>query len=411
MNGSGLKKRTGRGGHVVILGLGLAAGLAAFGIWSRESALADLTVRADDASIPRVEIITPKAAPPLRALTLPGNIHAWYEAPIYAQVAGYVKMWFKDYGALVKSGERLAVIDSPTIDAQFQAARANLAVAQARDRLAEITAKRWQALAGTQAVSQQDVDQQTANATVQKALVEAAQQEVARYQALVAFKNVVSPFDGVVTSRLTDVGDYVNAAGGDVGSRGTASELFSVADIHELRVFVSIPQDYADILKPGLTATLSLPQAPGKLYTAQFLTSANAINPQTRTVVTELTIENPNHELWPGTYVSVHFSVPSDPHILILPEQALLFRAQGMQVAVLDGQGRVHLQAVTLGRNLGTTVQILAGIKKTDRIVNNPSMGLLEGETVKVVEPVHGYSAASAQPVAEPPDPEEGARR
>ncbi|WP_239479028.1 efflux RND transporter periplasmic adaptor subunit [Lichenicola cladoniae] len=411
MNGAGLQKRkAGRGGRVVILGLCLAVGLAAFGIWSRESALADLTVRADDASIPRVEIISPKSAPPLRELTLPGNIHAWYEAPIYAQVAGYVKMWFKDYGATVKAGELLAVIDSPTIDAQFQAARANLAVAQARDRLAEVTAKRWQALAGTQAVSQQDVDQQTANATVQKALVEAAQQDVARYQALVSFKNVVSPFDGVVTSRLTDVGDYVNAAGGDVGSKGAASELFSVADIHELRVFVSIPQDYADILKPGLTATLSLPQAPGKLYTAQFLTSANAINPQTRTVVTELTIKNLNHELWPGTYVSVHFSVPADPHILIVPEQALLFRAQGMQVALLDGQGRVHLQAVTLGRNLGTAVQILSGIKKTDRIVNNPSMGLLEGETVKVVEPVHGYSAASAQPAPEPV-PEEGVRR
>jgi membrane fusion protein (multidrug efflux system) len=372
--------------------------LAAIGILSRESAVAALAGRADDAAIPRVQVIAPKPGPPRRALTLPGNINAWYQAPIYAQVAGYVKSWSKDYGAQVKAGERLAVIDSPTIDAQLAAAKAQLAVAQARDKLAQVTAKRYQALSGTQAVSQQEIDIQVANAAVQHSLVEAAQHDVARYQAQVGFEQVVAPFDGVVTARLTDIGDYVNAAGGDVNARGAASELFSVADIHEMRLFVSLPQDYSDILKPGLTATFTLPNAPERHETATFLTSANAVNPQTRTIVTELVIENTDHRFWPGTYASVHFEVPSNPDILILPEQALLFRAQGMQVALLDGHGRVHLQNITLGLNLGNSVQVLAGLKKTDRVINNPSLGLLEGEQVKIVQPAPGYADASAAP-------------
>ena len=391
-------------GRLVLPAIGLAAAaLAGFGIWSRETTLGSLRDRADDASVPRVQVILPQAGPARRSLTLPGNLNAWYEAPIYAQVGGYVKMWFKDYGAVVKAGDLLATIDSPTIDAQFAASQANLAVAQARNRLAEVTAKRWQALSGTQAVSQQDVDQQTANATVTRSQVEAAQQDVARYRALVGFKRVVAPFDGVVTSRRTDIGDDVNAAGGDVGSRGAASELFSVADIHAMRVFVSIPQDYADVLKPGLTATLSLPHDPARTYPIRFLTSANAVNPQTRTVVTELTVENPKHELWPGTFVSVHFSVPAAADILILPEQALLFRAQGMQVALLDPHGRVHLQSITLGLNLGTSVQVIAGLNRTDRVINNPSLGLLEGEAVKAVEPAHGYAPSPHPEVASAP--------
>jgi RND family efflux transporter MFP subunit len=396
------RRRPAQGGRAALVVVVAAAALAGYGIWTRENAVAALTQRADDASIPRVQLIAPKSGPATRSLTLPGNINAWYEAPLYAQVAGYVKMWYKDYGATVKSGELLASIDSPTVDAELAAAQANLAVAQTRYKLAAVTARRWQALSGTQAVSQQEVDVQVAGAAAQKAQVDAAQQEVTRYAALYAFKRVVAPFDGVVTSRRTDVGDYVNAAGGDVGSRGTASELFSVADIHEMRVFVSVPQDYANVLKPGLTATLSLPQNPGEQFPATLLTNAHAVNPQTRTVVTELTVDNPRHELWPGTYASVKFTVPGNPAILILPEQALLFRAQGMQVALVDGEGRVHLQNVTVGLNLGSTVQVLAGLKKTDRVINNPSLGLLEGESVKAVEPVPGYGEVNGGPSAEP---------
>ncbi len=410
-----------RGGGVAVAVVAAAALLAGYGIWTRGNALAALGERADDASIPRVQVVIAKPGPPTRTVTLPGNINAWFEAPIYAQISGYVRMWYKDYGAPVKAGELLATIDSPTTDAQLAAAEAELAVAQTRYKLAVVTAGRWKALSGTQAVSQQEVDVQVAGAAVQKAQVEAASQDVARYQAQHAFERVVAPFDGVVTSRRTDVGDYVNAGGGDVGARGAATELFSVADIHEMRVFVSVPQDYAGLLKPGLTATLSLPQDPAVRIPAKFLTTAKAVNPQTRTVVTEFTVDNPRHELWPGTYASVQMTVPGDPGILILPEQAMLFRSQGMQVALVDGQDRVHLQDVTLGLNFGTRVQVLAGLNRADRVINNPSLGLLEGEKVKAVEPVHGYGdtgdvpavtpAAAAAPGVDADDQEAGALR
>ena len=195
---------------------------------------------------------------------LPGTVRAWYEAPIFAQVAGYVHSWNEDYGATVKAGQLLATIDAPSLDAQYAAAKANLSVAQANYRLAVSTAARWQALAGTPAVSKQEVDVQAAGAAARKAEMEAAAQNVARYAALEAFKRVVAPFDGVVTARLTDVGSYVNAAGGDVSVRGSSTELFTVADVHEMRVFVSVPQDYASLLGPGTHG-----DAPSALATGQ----------------------------------------------------------------------------------------------------------------------------------------------
>jgi membrane fusion protein, multidrug efflux system len=388
-----------RGLLLLLLGVVVAGGLAAYGIWSRSDTVAALQKTADDASLPRVQVVSPKPGPPQRTLTLPGNIEAWYQAPIYAQVSGYVSHWYKDYGAQVKAGDLLATIDTPGLDAQFAASKANLAVMEARYKLAEITTRRWSALAGTQAVSQQDVDVKAQDAVAQKAQVDAAQQDVARYQALEVFKRLVAPFDGVVTARNTNLGDYVNAAGGDATLRSASTSLFLVADIHQMRIFVSVPQEYADILKPGLTATLTLPQAPDKPIQAQFLTTGNAVVQSTRTIVTELTVDNAKHELWPGTYVDVHFTFPGEPNLLILPEQALLFRAQGMQVAVLDEQDRVHLQDVVLGHNLDTEVQIVAGLKATDKVVGNPSLGLLEGQQVKPVQPVAGYQPGQGQPL------------
>ncbi|MBE7212290.1 MAG: efflux RND transporter periplasmic adaptor subunit [Gluconacetobacter diazotrophicus] len=382
-------RRLGRGVPVAVVAVG--AVLAGFGIWGRADTVHALSLEADDAAIPRVQVIAPEKGPAERTLSLPGNLNAWYQAPIYAQVAGYVKKWFTDYGAPVKAAELLAVIDSPTVDAQLAQAQANLEVAQTQYRLAQVTAKRWQALAGTQAVSQQEVDVQTAAAAARKAQVDAATHEVARWDAQHSFERVVAPFDGVVTSRTTDVGDYVNAAGGDVNRQGSASELFSVADIHAMRLFVSVPQDYADLLGPGLTATFTLPQNPGEVFDATFLTTAKAVTPQTRTVVVEFTVENPKRELWPGTFAVVKMKVPGESNVLVLPEQALLFRSQGMQVALLDDKDRVHLQDITLGHNLGTTVQVLSGLKPNDRVINNPSLGLLEGEQVRPVQPVRGY--------------------
>jgi RND family efflux transporter MFP subunit len=408
MTGTKARAASGRRGSLLVLiSVAIAGCLAAYGIWSRDQTVVSLKQTAEDAALPRVQVVSPKPGPAQRTLTLPGNINAWYEAPIYAQVNGYVSQWYKDYGAKVKAGDVLATIETPSLDAQYAASKANLAVMQARYKLAEITARRYSALSGTQAVSQQDVDVKNADAAAQKAQVAAAEQDVARYGAQIAFKRVVAPFDGVVTARRTDIGDYVNAAGGDAGLRNAASPLFNVADIHALRIFVSVPQEYAEILKPGLTATLTLPQAPDNPITARFLTNANAVAPASRTIVTELTVDNADGALWPGNYVNVRFTFPSDPKILIVPEQALLFRAEGMQVALLDDQDRVHLQNVVLGKNLDTDVQITAGLKPTDRIVASPSLGLLEGQQVKIVQPVPGYQPGhgtiSPRTMPEPP--------
>jgi membrane fusion protein, multidrug efflux system len=388
----------------LLTGLALLIALAsiAIGIIQRHSNIVELRDVANEDAVPPVQVIAPMPGPPTRTMTLPGNIHAWYSAPIYAQVSGYVSKWYKDYGATVKSGELLATIDAPAVDEQYESAQASLDVARTNYNLAVVTAKRWTALAGTEAVSQQEVDVQVANAAAQKAQARAAEHQVARYKVLEGFKNIVAPFDGVVTSRNTDVGNYVNAAGGDVSARGAADELFSVSDIHEMRVFVSVPQDYSSMLKPGLTATLSLPQYPGRQFEATFDTTANAFDPQTRTVVTELLVKNPDHLIWPGTYADVHFVIPSDPNILIIPEQALLFRAEGMQVALVGPDNKVHLQNVKLGLNLGQTVQVVSGLKPSDRLVVNPSAGILEGEQVRIVTGSPGVALASQVPASAP---------
>ena len=387
-----MKRRT-------LLNFGLPAVLVVavlvYGVVERERSLAAVARVASEQAIVPVQVISPQRGPATRPLVLPGTVRAWYEAPIFAQVAGYVHSWNEDYGARVKAGQLLATIDAPGLDAQYAAAKANLNVAQANYRLAVSTAARWQALAGTPAVSQQEVDVQAAGAAARKAEVEAAAQDVARFAALEGFKHVVAPFDGVVTARLTDVGNYVNAAGGDVSGRGNSTELFTVADVHAMRVFVSVPQDYASLLGPEITATLHEPSQPGETIQAKFLTTARAFNSNTRTAETELTVDNSKHALWPGTFVEVVFQVPTDPAVLTMPEAALIFRAEGAQVAIVDARNHVHLRNVTLGQNLGTTVQITSGLSPGDKLVNNPPAGLLEGQLVQPVTPATGYATVS----------------
>lgn len=384
----------------------LLVALVVYGIMGRVRSLGALArTAAQEATLP-VEIISPQPGPSARPLVLPGTLRAWSEAPIFAQVSGYVQSWTKDFGAEVKAGELLATIATPSLDAEYAAAKANQHVAEANYTLAVTTAERWQALAGTVAVSKQEVDVQVAGAAARKAELEAATQNVARYAALEDFKHVVAPFDGVVTARLTDVGSYVNAAGGDLSARGSSTELFTVADVHQMRVFVAVPQSYADRLMAGLKATLRLPTQPGNPLEAKLLTTARAFNANTRTAVTELSVGNPKHALWPGAYVDVEFQVPSDPAVLTMPEQALIFRAAGTQVALVDAQNRVHLRNVTLGQNLGQVVQVTSGLNAGDRLVNNPPTGLLEAQTVQPVTPMPGYpSARQMQRLPEPVSP------
>ena len=384
-------KHRGRSWMVAGLGIAVALVFAGYGIWSRGAALVDLQQVADESAIPRVQVAMPKPGPAERSLTLPGNVAAWNEAPIYAQVSGYVTQWYKDYGAHVEKGDVLAEIEAPGLDAQYRASMAQLDTAVTNSNLADVTAKRYTELEGSSAVSRQQIDNFVSAAAAAKAQVAVAQENVKRYYAMIGFEKVVAPFAGMITARRVNLGDYVTNAGGDAAVQGSAKPLFSVADVSKLRVFVAVPQNLGGVLSSSIKATLTLPNAPEKPIKADFLTQAGAVDASTRTIVTELVVGEGQRALFPGTYVDVHLTVPGAPNILIVPSQALLFRAEGMQVATLIAGDVIHLQNVTVGDNLGLDIQVVAGLTATDKIVANPSLGLLEGQKVKVVQAAQGY--------------------
>jgi RND family efflux transporter MFP subunit len=341
-------------------------------------------------AIPAVAVIKAKPLPPNETITLPGNIQAWFEAPIYAQVSGYVKMWYKDYGALVKKGDVLAEINAPALDAQYAQAKADLDSERARYALADITAKRWVALRPNQAVSEQSISVKVAEAKAEAAKVKAAEQNVRNFEALIRFKTIVAPYDGVVTVRNINVGDYVNKEG-TISTPGSVSNLFTVADVSMLRLFVSVPESFGPFLQPGLTADVTVPQLPNRHFNAKFLTVARGFDVSTRTAITVFTIDNEDRALWPGSYASVHLTAPVEKSVLAIPSTAMVFQEKGTQVAVITEDDRVHFKSITVGKLLDNIIEVAEGISPSDRIVNNPRATLLEGDQVRIVTPAPGY--------------------
>jgi len=354
-------------------------------------------------TVPTVAITYPTPVPPTETITLPGNIQAWFEAPIYAQVSGYVKMWYKDYGALVRKGDILAEINAPALDAQYAQAKADLAAERAKYALADLTAKRWVALRKNHAVSEQSISVQEANAKAEAARVKASEQNVKNFEALIQFKTIVAPYDGVVTVRNINVGDYINKEG-NISNRTSITNLFTVADVSMLRLFVSVPAAFGAFLKPGLTADVTVPQLPDRHFTAKFLTVARGFDVSTRTAVTVFTIDNEDRALWPGSYAQVHLTAPVDRNVLTIPSTALVFQEHGTQVAVVTEDDRVHLKPITVSKLMDNAVEVAEGISSQDRIVNNPSAALLEGDQVRVVTPAPGYDlVGTATPVTKEP--------
>ncbi|GAJ30279.1 efflux RND transporter periplasmic adaptor subunit [Acidomonas methanolica] len=347
----------------------------------------------EESAIPDVAVVTPIKSPDKVSLTLPGTIDAWYQAPIYPQVSGYVKMWYKDYGAHVKAGDVLAEINAPALDAQYAQAKATLASVTAKYNLAVVTLQRWQNMGKSHAVSGQSVSVAQANEQSAKAEVDAAQRNVDHFVALEKFKIIVAPFDGVVTAREISVGDYVRNGGGNLTSAGSASELFTVADVHRLRLFVSVPEVFSYILQPDLSAKVSVPPYLGRTFDAHFLTTARGYDPNTRTAVTEFTMDNPNEVLWPGTFASVAFTAHNEhSHLYELPTSALVFQEKGMQVVLVKPDNTVHFQDIVVGRMADTSTEIQFGIDSSDRVIANPPADLLEGDKVNVVVPDRGYN-------------------
>ncbi len=367
-------------GLVLMLALALAVGLGVSGVITRRQSEAGLDTWTQAQAIPTVAIVTPKRGTEEQELVLPGDIQAFYEAPIFARVSGYLKMWYKDIGARVSAGEKLAVIDTPELDQQLEQAKNDLASVEANAKLADLTAKRWKALLGSQAVSQQTADEKSGDAVAKKALVAAAQANVDRLQATEGFKTITAPFDGIVTARDTDIGALINA-----GS-GSGVELFKVADTHQMRVYVRVPQAYAGFLHPGLTADLKLAQYPQETFHATLATTSNAVAKDSRTILVELMADNGEGKLWPGTFAEVHFKLPADADSYRVPTSALLFREHGLEVATVGADDKVLLKPITVGRDLGTEIEVRSGLEPTDRIIDSPSDSLGAGDTVKIAD-------------------------
>jgi RND family efflux transporter MFP subunit len=362
----------------VLGGLVLLLGLAGAGIWSRHDAETALARSTEDASVPTVTVAPAQPAPAEEDIVLPGTVQAEYDTPIYARTSGYVERWYTDIGARVRAGELLAEIDSPEVDRQLRQAKADLMTARANDRVAQATARRVRALLPTESVSAQDDDQASSDAAAKAALVASNEANVDRLEQLVGFERVVAPYDGIVTARETDVGDLINAGSGN------GPELFRVADLRKLRIYVQVPQSYAPRIRPGVDVDLRFPEYPGRAFDAKLVRTANAIEPRARTLLVELEADNAKGELLPGGYTEVHFKLPGLDRGVRIAANALLFRAEGPRIATVEPNGRVSLHEITLGRDFGTVIEVETGLKAGDAVILNPPASLETGASVRV---------------------------
>lgn len=362
--------------------------LATVGVAARLMNRAELRDRAENASIPTVSVVAVKLAPPTQDLVLPGTVEAWSDAPLYARTNGYLKKWNFDIGASVKEGDVLAEIDTPEVDQQTRQAEADLAQAQANEQLAKSTADRYQDLFKQHYVSKQDLDDRISNLAAKRAALDAAHANLGRLKRTQGFQKILAPFDGTVTARHTDVGQLVTNG---------SNELFHMADTHKLRVYVQVPQSYAPSAQPGLDADLRFAEHPDHPYPAKIVRNANALEPSTRTLLTELEVDNSKSELFPGAYAEVHLKLPGPTDTLRIPANTLIFRAEGMQVASVTPDSKVQLKSVTLGRDFGTEVEVLGGVSRDEKLIVNPPDSIT-GDTLVRVAPDKTAAAPSAKP-------------
>ena len=361
----------------VVVAILVVAGAAFWGITTRARALAVVTRETRDLAVPAVAVATPERGAPQEEIVLPGTMRAFNDAAIYARTNGYLKRWHVDIGAPVRTGQLLAEIDTPEIDHQLQQARADLATAEANARLAQTTAERYRDLMQTDSVSKQDFDNANGNLEARQAAVESARANVKRLEQLQSFKRIEAPFAGIVTARSTDIGALI-----DSGSN--ARELFHIAAVQKLRVFVNVPEVYARAARIGLEADLTLKEFPGRRFTGTLVRTSQSIDVASRTLLTEIDVDNPRGELLPGSYAEVHLKLPTPASTLKLPVSALIFRADGLVIATVRNGNRIAIIPVTAGRDYGNSVEILSGLKGGEQVVVNPPDSLTDGQTVRV---------------------------
>jgi RND family efflux transporter MFP subunit len=367
----------------------VAAVIVTLGLINRVRASQNITRWTDAQAIPTVAVITLSNANPNNSLTLPGNVQAFNAAPVYARVTGYLKAWYTDIGATVKAGQTLADIVTPDLDQQVVAARGNLAVAAANQKLAAITDARYEALFAQGAISAEMKDQAVGALDADIAAAEAARGNLGQLVAEEKFKQIVAPFDGIVTSRSTDVGALITV--------GTPSDvpLFTVSDESRLRIYVSVPQNDSALVRPGITANFTVPQYPGRMFTATLATTAQSVNVTNGTLLAEFQIDNHDLALKPGDYVQINLAIPSGANTLLVPASALMFHDGGMSVATVGPNSRIVMKPVAIARDLGSYVEVASGVSRTDRVVNNPPDSIRQGNLVRVAG--NGFTRGKVQ--------------
>jgi len=353
---------------------------------------------------PVVTVTQPQPANGSAVLALPGRLEAYSRAPIYARVPGYLKSWQVDIGASVQAGQLLAEIEAPDLDQQLSQALADLLTARANAALAGTTAKRWQDLVKSDAVSLQDVDMKNGDLAAKTAIVKATKANVDRLEVMEGFKRITAPFNGIVTARATDVGALINA-----GS-GKGLELFVISDTHKLRLYVSVPQNYAAQITAGTRAQMSVPERPGRTFTATVETTSQSVDPSSGSTLVELAVDNASGELVPGAFANVRFDLPLTSASLSVPASALIFDSRGARVATLGADNRVVLEPVTIARDLGTVIEISSGLAATDRVIDSPPDGIGKGDQVRIAPGRAGGSmlAAASSPAPAGAKPNEG---
>src|ERR1700681_3608396 len=376
---------------VGVIALVAAGAVATYGLIIRARSNQDLVRWTNAQAVPTVALAKLVRGAAEQILILPGDIQPYNKAAIYARVNGYLKNWNKDIGALVKAGEVLASIDAPDLDQQLAQARATLASAKANYDIAATTASRYGILIEKQVTSQQLADQTAADAAAKKAVMDANEANVRQLEAMQSFKQIVAPFDGVVTARNTNLGALINA-GNTAGQ-----ELFEVSDLHRVRIYVQVPQAFTANLRPGLKATFEMPQYPGQKYDATLVTTSSAVNAASRSMLVELQADNSDGKLLGGAYCRVNFQIPGDPNVVRIPATALTPVNRGVQVAIVGDGNKVVLKSIQLGRDFGDTVEVTAGLDPQDRVIDSPPETLQNGDVVQL-----------AAATSSPPSPQAG---
>jgi len=370
---------------VVLVVVLLVAWMVFRGVGARVKAATALRQETQELAIPSVAVAHPKMGAMKDEIVLPGNVQAFTDAPIYARTSGYLKRWYFDIGAHVKAGQLLADIETPEIDKQLEQARADVKTAETNLKLAEITTNRYQALLQQDAIARQDADQAAASFRANQTMVDSARANVKRLEDMVSFEKIYAPFDGVITARKTDIGALINA-----GSGTTGQELFHMAAIDTLRVYVNVPQVYSRSAVPGVMADLTLTEFPGRRFPGKLVRTSDSIDSTTRTLLAEVDVENKSGTLLPGAYAEVHLKLGAKNPAFIIPVTALIFRSDGMRVGVVR-DGKTDLIPVVLGHDFGTEIEVASGITDQDSVIVNPPDSLTSGVAVNVV-PVAGAS-------------------